>query len=51
MDYKNKIKFEGGKKLENFKGKIEFKNVGFSYPNIQDVKTLDGFNLEIQPGE
>ena len=37
----------GKKELKNIKGEIEFKNVVFGYPN--EDKTLDGFNLKIDP--
>ena len=37
---------------ENFKGKIEFKNVKFMYPNDKTEKlVLDGLNLVIEPGK
>lgn len=32
-------------------GKIEFKNVSFSYPGMSDSKILDNINLTINPGE
>ena len=38
----------GARKLDVRDGKIEFKNVEFSY---YDRKVLDGVNLEIKPGE
>ena len=37
------------KELKVKKGKIEFKNVGFAYP--EQKKIFDGFNLEIKSGE
>ena len=37
---------------ENFKGKIEFKNVKFSYPSDKSGKIiLDGINFLIEPGK
>ena len=37
---------------EEFKGKIEFKNVKFIYPNDKEEKLiLDGLNLLIEPGK
>ncbi len=33
------------------KGKIEFKNVSFAYPDSNDEMVLNGINLTIQPGE
>lgn len=40
--------FKGETKL---KGKVEFKNVSFAYPNSNGEKVLDNINLTIQPGE
>ncbi|CAG8674586.1 4081_t:CDS:2 [Cetraspora pellucida] len=40
-----------GKKLDNMKGNIEFRNIHFSYPGRPNAKILDGLNLEFQPGE
>ena len=37
------------KELKVKKGKIEFKNVGFAYP--EQKRIFDGFNLEIESGE
>ena len=37
------------KELKVKKGKIEFKNVGFAYP--EQKRIFDGFNLEIKSGE
>lgn len=37
--------------LQNFEGKIQFIDAGFSYPSKSSVKTLDGLNLQINPGE
>ncbi len=37
------------KELKIKKGKIEFKNVGFAYP--EQKRIFDGFNLEIKSGE
>ena len=37
---------------EDFKGKIEFKNIKFMYPNDKNEKLiLDGLNLLIEPGK
>ena len=33
------------------KGKVEFKDVSFSYPGMGEEKILEHFNLTIQPGE
>jgi len=40
-----------GATIDNPKGKIEFKNVHFTYPNRPDMKILKGLNLTINPGE
>ena len=44
------IPFEGGKKLDNFKGHIEFRNVSFKYPT-RDVYVLRNVSFEIKPGQ
>ncbi|KAF0388106.1 P-loop containing nucleoside triphosphate hydrolase protein [Gigaspora margarita] len=40
-----------GKKLDNMQGKIEFRNIHFSYPGRPDTKILNGLNLELKSGE
>ena len=40
-----------GKKLDKVEGRIEFKNVHFTYPHRPDMKVLKGINLTIEPGE
>lgn len=40
-----------GDNLEKIKGSISFSNVQFSYPTRSEVKVLDCFNLDVQPGE
>lgn len=40
--------FEGETEI---KGKIEFKDVSFSYPGMSDEKILEHFSLTIHPGE
>ncbi|CAG8521893.1 9323_t:CDS:1 [Scutellospora calospora] len=40
-----------GKKLDNMQGKVEFRDIHFSYPGRSDTKILNGLNLELQPGE
>ncbi|CAG8697146.1 11395_t:CDS:1, partial [Dentiscutata heterogama] len=40
-----------GKKLDNMQGKIEFRNIHFSYPGRPDAKILDGLDLELKSGE
>ena len=54
--YEKKIKNKTNKLIDNFnineiKGKIEFKNVFFSYPKNEDIDVLDNFNLIINPNE
>ncbi|OHT10310.1 ABC transporter family protein [Tritrichomonas foetus] len=44
------IPFEGGKKIENFKEKIEFKNVTFKYPT-RDVFVLKDVSFTVLPGQ
>jgi len=40
-----------GKTATDLKGKIEFKNVSFSYPSRRDQKILDNFSATIQEGK
>ncbi|CAG8462314.1 5329_t:CDS:10 [Acaulospora colombiana] len=44
---------ESGKRLSRseVQGRIEFKNVDFSYPSRPDVQVLKNFNLVIEPGQ
>ena len=49
--YKPEINFDGGKKIENFKGHIEFKNVTFSYPTRPNVLALNNVSFEVNPGD
>lgn len=35
----------------DFRGKIQFLNVTFSYPTRKDVNVLEGFNLTIEEGQ
>uniref|UniRef100_A0AC35TTR9 ABC transporter domain-containing protein n=1 Tax=Rhabditophanes sp. KR3021 TaxID=114890 RepID=A0AC35TTR9_9BILA len=39
---------KGGKKIE-IKGKIEFKNLHFSYPQRKDVKVLKNLDITVEP--
>lgn len=51
MDRKPDINIIGGAKFEkkNLKGRIDFKNVNFSYPTRPDVPILKSFNLTLCP--
>ncbi|XP_074654241.1 ATP-dependent translocase ABCB1-like [Tubulanus polymorphus] len=40
-----------GVKPENVSGRIQFKDVTFSYPTRKEVEVLQNFNLEIEPGK
>lgn len=40
-----------GEHVYNLKGQLSFENVSFTYPNRQDMKVLEKFNLEVKPGE
>uniref|UniRef100_A0A7G3ASY9 ABC-type xenobiotic transporter n=1 Tax=Lutzomyia longipalpis TaxID=7200 RepID=A0A7G3ASY9_LUTLO len=42
---------EGGKKLDQFTGNIEFKNVRFQYPSRSDVKILKGISFSVKKGQ
>ena len=42
---------EGKKSAKDIKGKIEFKNVSFSYPTRPDQKILKNISFVIQPGQ
>lgn len=52
MDKKPKITSTGGKIFDEFKGEIEFKDVGFRYKGTKtSIEVLSGFNLSINPGD
>ncbi|XP_025081232.1 multidrug resistance protein 1-like [Pomacea canaliculata] len=40
-----------GEKPHQVEGKVDFKNITFSYPTRKDVKVLKSFNLNIKPGQ
>lgn len=42
---------ESGIKPEGISGKVEFKNVTFTYPSRPDVAVLNDFSLTVEPGE
>ena len=45
--------FESGDAVahERLKGKVEMKDVVFSYPSRQDIRVLDGVNMVAEPGQ
>ncbi|OHT01409.1 ABC transporter B family member 4 [Tritrichomonas foetus] len=49
-EYEPKIQFEGGDKIKEFKGHIEFKNVSFKYPT-RDAYVLKNVSFVISPGQ
>ena len=49
--YQPSINFNGGIIPEKFEGRIEFKNVTFSYPTRTAVKALNNVSFEVLPGE
>lgn len=40
-----------GNRLKSVEGRIQFENVGFSYPSRPDFEVLKNFTLDINPGE
>uniref|UniRef100_A0A1L8E495 ABC-type xenobiotic transporter n=2 Tax=Nyssomyia neivai TaxID=330878 RepID=A0A1L8E495_9DIPT len=42
---------EDGKKIDNFVGNIEFRNIRFQYPSRSDVKILKGVNFSVKTGQ
>ncbi len=44
-------KYRVSEEIENKKGKVEFRNVSFSYPGSNQDMVLSNINLTIQPGE
>lgn len=40
-----------GYKIDDLKGQLNFNNISFTYPNRQEMKVLEKFNLEVKPGE
>lgn len=42
---------ETGETSEKFEGKIEFENVGFSYPTRPEVEVLRGVSFKVESGE
>jgi ABC-type multidrug transport system fused ATPase/permease subunit len=48
--YHPNICFEGGDRIENFRGEIEFRNVSFKYPS-RDTYVLKNVSFRIRPGQ
>ncbi|KAJ1971898.1 hypothetical protein H4R35_004990, partial [Dimargaris xerosporica] len=42
---------ESGRRLDQVQGRIEFRNIQFSYPTRPDVPILQGVSLTVEPGE
>jgi len=40
-----------GKEMHQLSGKVEFKNVGFSYPQRKDIEVLRGIDFSVSPGQ
>jgi ATP-binding cassette subfamily B (MDR/TAP) protein 1 len=40
-----------GKKLDNFRGKVEFRNIAFAYPTRKDTKLFTNLSLTVAAGE
>ncbi|UKN01763.1 ATP-binding cassette domain-containing protein [Paracrocinitomix mangrovi] len=40
-----------GEQLVDFKGKVEFKNVGFAYPQRKEIQVLDGISFTCEAGQ
>lgn len=50
LEYKTKINFDGGRTIEDAKGRIEFSNVSFKYPT-RKVLALDDVSFIVEPGQ
>lgn len=48
---KEPLTAEQPKTIENFSGKIEFKNIEFSYPSRPDIQVLKGISFKVDHGE
>ena len=42
---------EGGKKIEDFAGRVTFEGINFTYPTRPDIPVLRGLDLIVEPGE
>uniref|UniRef100_A0A8C6BNK3 ATP binding cassette subfamily B member 1 n=1 Tax=Monodon monoceros TaxID=40151 RepID=A0A8C6BNK3_MONMO len=42
---------KNGRKPDNIKGNLEFRNVHFNYPSRNEVKILKGLNLKVESGQ
>ncbi|KAL2913513.1 hypothetical protein HK105_206973 [Polyrhizophydium stewartii] len=50
MDRVPIVPLSGGASIRDFRGKIEFKDVSFSYPTRKDAQILKGVSLTLEPG-
>jgi ABC transporter fused permease/ATP-binding protein len=51
FDRKPAIPATGGVEPEHVEGKLDFQEVGFSYPTRKDMPVLKGIDLAVRPGE
>ncbi len=51
LDRKPEIPATGGERLPAVQGRVEFRDVHFSYPSRPDVPVLQGIHLTLEPGE
>lgn len=48
---KDSVQTHSGKTLANLEGRIEFKNVNFSYPTRTDLQVLKNLTFKVAPGQ
>ena len=51
LDARPTLPLEGGRRLEGVKGRIELKDVSFSYPSRPDVPVLHGVSISVEQGQ
>jgi ATP-binding cassette subfamily B protein len=51
LDRKPGIPTTGGRAREHVAGRVQLSGVRFAYPSRPDATVLDGFDLDVQPGE
>jgi ATP-binding cassette subfamily B (MDR/TAP) protein 9 len=51
MDRIPKIVNNGREKSESFQGRIQFRNVTFSFPNRKNDKVLKNISFTVEPGQ